>query len=104
MNKFPNIERRVALKERQRVSEMSPEQLRQELLTCEVTGLPNRRAFDEAGESPAVALSDLDGLKAVNDKYGAGDALLKAKATALREAGLEAITIKATSSYVAATA
>ena len=35
MNKFPNIERRVALKERQRVSEMSPEQLRQELLTCE---------------------------------------------------------------------
>ena len=92
MNKFPNIERRVALKERQRVSEMSPEQLRQELLTCEVTGLPNRRAFDEAGESPAVALSDLDGLKAVNDKYGydAGDALLKAKATALREAGLEA--------------
>ncbi len=92
MNKFPNIERRVALKERQRVSEMSPEQLRRELLTSEVTGLPNRRAFDEAGESPAVALSDLDGLKAVNDKYGydAGDALLKAKATALREAGLKA--------------
>ena len=37
-------------------------------------------------------MSDVDGLKALNDKYGydAGDALLKAKAVALREAQLEA--------------
>lgn len=71
---------------------MSPERLRQELLTSQVTGLPNRRAFDEAGPAPAVAMSDADGLKAVNDKYGydAGNALLKAKADALREAGVEA--------------
>jgi GGDEF domain-containing protein len=37
-------------------------------------------------------MSDVDGLKALNDQYeyAAGDALLKAKAEALREAGLEA--------------
>ena len=42
-------ERRVALGERRRVAEMSPEEMRRELLTSEVTGLPNRRAFREAG-------------------------------------------------------
>jgi GGDEF domain-containing protein len=84
-------ERRVALKERRRVAEMSPEEMRRELLTSEVTGLPNRRAFDEAGTASAVAMSDVDGLKALN-KYGyqVGNAVLRAKADALREAGLEA--------------
>ena len=87
----PARERRVALEKRQRVAEMSPEELRRELLTSEVTGLPNRRAFDEAGAALAVAMSDVDGLKALN-KYGyeAGNAVLRAKADALREAGLEA--------------
>ena len=90
--KLPNGERRVALGKRRRVAEMSPQEMQRELLTCEVTGLPNRRALDEAGVAPAVAMSDVDGLKALNDKYGydAGNALLKAKADALREAGLEA--------------
>jgi GGDEF domain-containing protein len=65
--------------------------MRRELLTSEVTGLPNRRAFDEAGRALAVAMSDLDGLKALNDfAYDAVNALLRAKADALREAGLEA--------------
>jgi GGDEF domain-containing protein len=84
-------ERRVALEKRRRVAEMSPEEMRRELLTSEVTGLPNRRAFDEAGATPAVAMCDVDGLKALN-KYGyeAGNVVLKAKADALREAGLEA--------------
>jgi GGDEF domain-containing protein len=84
-------ERRVALKKRRHVAEMSPEEMRLELLTSEVTGLPNRRAFDEAGVSSAVAMSDVDGLKALN-KYGyqAGNAVLKAKADSLREVGLEA--------------
>ena len=88
----PNRERRFDLEKRRRVAEMSPEEMMQELLTSEVTGLPNRRAFDEAGAAPAVAMSDVDGLKALNDQYeyAAGDALLKAKAEALREAGLEA--------------
>jgi GGDEF domain-containing protein len=56
-----------------------------------VLRLPNRRAFDEAGRALAVAMCDVDGLKALNDfAYDAGNALLKAKADALREAGLEA--------------
>jgi GGDEF domain-containing protein len=56
-----------------------------------VTGLPNRRAFREAGAALATAMSDVDGLKALN-KYGyeVGDAVLKAKADALREAHIEA--------------
>jgi GGDEF domain-containing protein len=65
--------------------------MRRALLTSELTGLPSRRAFDEAGRTLAVAMSDVDGLKALNRYcYDAGDALLKAKAEALREAGLEA--------------
>ena len=91
MVKLPNDERRVALGKRRRVAEMSPEEMRRELLTSEVTLLPNRRAFDEAGCALAVAMSDVDGLKALN-RYGyeVGNAVLKAKADALREAGLEA--------------
>jgi GGDEF domain-containing protein len=87
----PAGDRRVALAERRRVAEMSPKEMQRELLTSEVTGLPNRRAFDEARAALAVAMSDVDGLKAVN-KYGyeTGNAVLKAKADALREAGLEA--------------
>lgn len=38
--------------------------MRQELLTSEVTGLPNRRAFEEKRSAIAVAISDVDGLKA----------------------------------------
>ena len=87
-----SCERRADLEKRRWVAEMSPDEMQRELLTSEVTGLPNRRAFHEAGAAAVVAMSDVDGLKALNDKYGydAGDALLKAKAAALREAGLEA--------------
>src|SRR6266478_196968 len=84
-------ERRVALGERRRVAEMSPDEMRRELLTSEATGLPNRRAFDETERAVAVAMSDVDGLNALNRfGYDAGNALLRAKADALREAGLEA--------------
>jgi GGDEF domain-containing protein len=85
-------ERRVDLEKRRCVAEMSREEMQRELLTSEVTGLPNRRAFDEAGPAAAVAMSDVDGLKALNDMYGydTGNALLKAKADALLGAGLEA--------------
>ncbi|MGA2856802.1 MAG: hypothetical protein ABSE40_08030 [Candidatus Sulfotelmatobacter sp.] len=89
--KCPASDRRVALNKRRHVAEMSPEEMRRELLTSQVTGLPNRRAFDEAGAASAVAMSDVDGLKALN-RYGyqTGNAVLRAKADALREAGLEA--------------
>jgi GGDEF domain-containing protein len=87
----PTTERRFAFERRRRVAEMSEEEMRQALLTSEVTGLPNRRAFEERGPAIVVAISDVDGLKALN-KYGysVGDAILTAKADALREAGLEA--------------
>jgi diguanylate cyclase (GGDEF)-like protein len=60
-----------------------------------LTGLGNRRAWDEAltaalksGAPIAVSSIDLDGLKAINDALGheAGDAHLKAFAAALAEA------------------
>lgn len=85
------IERRVALERRRRVTEMSREEMQRELLTSEVTGLPNRRAFEEAGAALAVGMCDVDGLKSVNDYgYETGNALLRAIADAVREAGLEA--------------
>ena len=65
----PAGERRIALAERRRVAEMSPEEMQRELLTSDVTGLPNRRAFGEAGAALAVGMSDVDGLKALN-KHG----------------------------------
>lgn len=88
----PSItERRVALERRRRVAEMSLEEMQRELLTSEVTGLPNRRAFDEAEVAAAVAMCDVDGLKALNNYgYETGNALLRAMADALREAGVEA--------------
>jgi predicted signal transduction protein with EAL and GGDEF domain len=87
----PTIERRFAFERRRRVAEMSDDEMRRALLISEVTGLPNRRAFEERGPAIVVAISDVDGLKALN-KYGysVGDAILTAKADALREAGLEA--------------
>ena len=64
-------------------------------LTDELTGLPNRRAWEQglkrelaraerAGESLCVALVDLDDFKGYNDDYGhpAGDVLLRETAAA----------------------
>jgi GGDEF domain-containing protein len=90
-----NRERRVDSETRKRVEDMTPEEMRKALLTSDVTGAPNRRAFDDAeNASPAAAIgmSDADGLKALNDKFGyaAGNELLKAKAEALKAAGLDA--------------
>jgi diguanylate cyclase (GGDEF)-like protein len=63
-----------------------------------LTGLPNRRAFDEAlaasiarakrtGAPLTVIVADLDGFKVINDRFGhvAGDACLQAVARALRQ-------------------
>ncbi len=58
-----------------------------------LTGLPNRRAFDEALEERAATgytlmFMDLDGFKVVNDRYGhrRGDDLLEASARRLEAA------------------
>lgn len=77
------------------VSQMTPEERAHVLLTDQTTGIPNGRAFDEAQKkspAPVMAYSDIDGLSAVNDTFGheAGDALIQAKAEALKAAGVDA--------------
>ena len=85
-------ERRTDHVTRKRVSEMTPEEMRQALLVSEKTGLPNRRAFDEGQQSPWVAMSDVNGLKALNDEFGysAGDILIRRFAEVLVGVGLDA--------------
>ena len=79
------VERRTDHARRKRVSEMSPEEMREALLVSEKTGLPNRRAFDEQEPSPWVAMCDVNGLKALNDGFGysAGDILISKLAEVL---------------------
>jgi predicted signal transduction protein with EAL and GGDEF domain len=99
-------ERRVALDKRRRVAEMSPEDRQRALFTAEVTGLPNRRAFDEAGVASAVAMSDLDALKALNDRYGydvGGMPSLGRRLGLCKKQVLKRITTRAMSSCVVAT-
>jgi GGDEF domain-containing protein len=85
-------ERRVDHARRKRVSEMSPEEMRQALLVSEQTGLPNRRAFDEHEPSLWVAMCDVNGLKALNDGFGysAGDVLIRRLAEVLIGVELDA--------------
>lgn len=92
----PQPDRRQNLDLRKAVESMSPEDQVKAIYQDKVTGMPNGRAFDWAenqfGPAKSVAMTDADGLKAFNDKFGheAGDELLKAKANALKEAGVEA--------------
>lgn len=73
--------------------------LQQEAYTDPLTGLPNRRAFEEAlqrethraqryGHPYVLMVLDLNGFKAVNDTYGhlTGDLVLQQTASALRTA------------------
>ena len=85
-------ERRTDHVTRKRVSEMSTEEMRRALLVSEKTGLPNRRAFDEGETSPFAAMSDVNGLKMLNDQFGysAGDVLIQRVADILTEVGLDA--------------
>jgi GGDEF domain-containing protein len=85
-------ERRTDHATRKRVSEMTPEEMREALLVSEKTGLPNRRAFDECEPSAWVAMCDVNGLKALNDQFGytAGDVLIKRFAETLVSVGLDA--------------
>ena len=76
----------------QTIDRMTPQlsQLQQAAQIDVLTGLWNRRAFDEdldaidiSGTSFAIVLIDLDGFKEVNDRHGhaLGDALLRGYAT-----------------------
>jgi GGDEF domain-containing protein len=86
------LERRVDFATRKRVGDMSPKQMRRALLTSDKTGLPNKRAFDEGEASLFVAMSDIDGLKMMNDSYGyaSGDMLIRTFAEVLINVGLDA--------------
>jgi GGDEF domain-containing protein len=86
------IDRRVDHLTRKRVSEMSPEEMRVALLVSEKTGGPNRRAFDEGRASQFVAMSDVNGLKVMNEQfsYSAGDILIRRFAEVLASVGLDA--------------
>jgi GGDEF domain-containing protein len=64
-------------------------QLRDDAYTDELTGLPNRRAFERERErrpEAVVTVIDLDGFKRVNDDFGheAGDEILRHVARRLR--------------------
>jgi len=85
-------ERRTDHLTRKRVEQMSPEEMRRALLISDKTGLPNRRSFDEGPVSPLVAMSDVNGLKALNDEFGysAGDTLISRFAEVLISVGLDA--------------
>lgn len=86
------VERRIDHAKRKRVSEMSSEEMRHALLISEKTGLPNKRAFDEADPCLWVAMGDVDGLKRLNDQYGyaAGDTLIERLAAVFLEVELDA--------------
>lgn len=83
-------ERRVNVAQRKAVGEMSPEEMKTALLADDMTGLGNKRAWEEAPKEKHIASVDADSLKWVNDNYGhpAGDGLLSAVGDALKRAGL----------------
>ncbi|NOU12757.1 MAG: diguanylate cyclase, partial [Methylococcaceae bacterium] len=88
----PVDDRRVSKAERKRIAEMSPDEMRRELLTDHLTGIKNRRAYEESDKLPAQVSIDADSLKWINDNMGhdSGDKLLKTIAKALSEQTEEA--------------
>ena len=80
-------DRRVDSAMRKKVGDMTPAEMQQELLTHPLTGIPNRRAYEESDKLPAQVSVDANSLKWINDEGGhaAGDHLLKAIATALHD-------------------
>jgi len=77
---------------RKRVAQMTEEEKTRALLVDELTGLGNRRAWEDRERLPVLAMLDVEGLKWVNDNVGwpAGDELLRAVAAAIRAEGVRA--------------
>lgn len=87
----PTTERRADTARRSRVADMTPEELRREILTSSKAGIGNDRAYKEAPKRSVQASLDLDSLKWVNDNMGheAGDQLIAKLGEALRDANIE---------------
>ncbi len=96
-------DRRKDHERRKRVARMTRDELKRELLTDHLTGLPNARALDERPVKPQhLVVIDVDGLKWFNDELGheAGDQLLRAVAQTLTWAGVEAFRIHGDEFYI----
>ena len=67
--------------------EMTTEEMCRELLVDLLTGLGNRRAWEEADKGTVLASLDMDALKWVNDTMGhtSGDKMLAAMGEALND-------------------
>jgi GGDEF domain-containing protein len=92
------IERRTNHLTRKFVAEMSQKAQKAQKAkrrtghSSDKTGLPDRRAFDEGKISPFVAMSDVNSLRAMNDRFGhaSGDILIRRLAEVFTSVGLDA--------------
>ena len=77
---------------RNRVANMSEDEMRQALLKDDLTGLGNRRAYEENPRKPVQVSADADSLKWINDNmsHGAGDKMLQAIGRAFKARNADA--------------
>jgi diguanylate cyclase (GGDEF)-like protein len=80
------LDRRQDTATRKSLSDMSPEELKAELMTSHVSGIPNRRAYETGERQPFTAAIDADSLKWINDNMGhnTGNKLLKTIGQAIK--------------------
>lgn len=97
-------ERRQDQATRKKVSEMSDAEKTEALLTDDLTGLKNRRAYEESDKKPFQVSIDIDSLKFINDNYGhpVGDELLRAFGQAAATATSESYHISGDEFYIQA--
>ncbi|MCP4607758.1 MAG: diguanylate cyclase [Planctomycetes bacterium] len=88
-------DRRQDIEMRKRIEDMTLEEAQLALKTDDLTGLGNRRAYDEAIKKPVQSSIDVDSLKSINDEFGheAGDELLQLVGEALQQTNLESFHI-----------
>lgn len=96
-------DRRSDLAARKRIADMSPAELRQALKTDDLTGIGNRRGYEEdRARFRFEAMLDLDSFKSINDTLGhaVGDEVLRVVAQALEESSPNAYRVGGDEFYV----